>query len=457
MKKASLRIGILGHYGDLNLGDEATIQAVIQNIREASNDWTPCCFSVYPDDSRDRHGVESFPIQPVSDYRREQQALRTKNLDVQTKEVDETAELSRVDKLRDNLKRFAPLVFLVKSLRRVREGLSSSAREISFLISSFRTLKDFDILLVAGSNQCFDYVDGPWYFPFNLLKWSVMARLRGKTLAFVSVGAGPIKAELSRKMMRKSLSLSHYRSFRDSSSREVISMIGAGQADDHIMPDLAFSLHIAPGTRNAAVEEKRAIPVIGINPMPLFDPRFREDGDPRMYNALVSKYVDFVTWLLDRDYPIFFYATHPKDVLVVDDIVEIVGPSRFDSLEYCFPGTVDKLMSKIAKADIVVATRFHGILLPYILGIPVLGIEYWTKTRDLMEYMRQSDYLLPQSRFVDDHNDFDLIYMTKRFDSLVTNIRSERLVIETRLAELQADLAAQYDQLWAIAGETNQG
>jgi len=185
--------------------------------------------------------------------------------------------------------------------------------------------------------------------------------------------------------------------------------------------------------------------------MPLFDPRFWPDSDTHKYNALVQKYVDFSVWLLDKGYPLFFYATHPKDVLVVEDIVKAVGqPNLVDVGDY-YPETADQLMELIAKADIAVATRFHGIVLPYVLGTPVLGVEYWTKTKDLMEYMGQSQFLLSQSEFMHNFDGFDLSLMTDRFEALVENIDRERATIQERLADCRSALDAQYRTLWDIA------
>src|SRR5215475_5203435 len=48
--------------GNGNLGDEATVAAVIQNLRRRYPTATIYAFSANPDDTRKRHGISAFPI-----------------------------------------------------------------------------------------------------------------------------------------------------------------------------------------------------------------------------------------------------------------------------------------------------------------------------------------------------------------------------------------------------------
>ena len=57
-----MRVGILGHVGNENLGDEAIIAAVIQNIRRRVPDAEINGFTLNPADTLERHGIVSFPI-----------------------------------------------------------------------------------------------------------------------------------------------------------------------------------------------------------------------------------------------------------------------------------------------------------------------------------------------------------------------------------------------------------
>src|SRR5207249_7621418 len=63
------RIAILGNVGTKNLGDEATLAAVLQNIRRRDPSARLLAFVVYPADTRQRHSLEVYPQRRGSKYR----------------------------------------------------------------------------------------------------------------------------------------------------------------------------------------------------------------------------------------------------------------------------------------------------------------------------------------------------------------------------------------------------
>jgi polysaccharide pyruvyl transferase WcaK-like protein len=56
------KIGLLDQYTGANLGDAAILEAAIQNVRSRHPEADVYLFSLYPEESERRHGVESFPI-----------------------------------------------------------------------------------------------------------------------------------------------------------------------------------------------------------------------------------------------------------------------------------------------------------------------------------------------------------------------------------------------------------
>ena len=63
------RIGIIGHGGTKNLGDEALFATVIQNVRRRLPEAEVIGFTINPADSRERHGIECFPIRRLEETR----------------------------------------------------------------------------------------------------------------------------------------------------------------------------------------------------------------------------------------------------------------------------------------------------------------------------------------------------------------------------------------------------
>jgi polysaccharide pyruvyl transferase WcaK-like protein len=83
--------------------------------------------------------------------------------------------------------------------------------------------------------------------------------------------------------------------------------------------------------------------------------------------------------------------------------------------------------------DLVVATRFHALVMALRAGTPVLALSSQPKTDDLMADMGLSAY-----RVSIDH--LDLSSLTARFTSLTQNAASVREQIKTRVRQLRREV-----------------
>ena len=61
-------------------------------------------------------------------------------------------------------------------------------------------------------------------------------------------------------------------------------------------------------------------------------------------------------------------------------------------VERCMPATLEELVGVIDGSDMVVATRYHGILLSLLRGRPTIGICYQSKSRRLLEMAGLGEY-----------------------------------------------------------------
>lgn len=382
-------IGVFGHYGDRNLGDEAIIEALIARIRR---EWTAAqvvAFSMDPADSSARYGVLAFPIRQESGTQR-----FGKVLDSQWAARPTDGQVQRATGFVDRVARIIPKGRLRTAAGRLLRFLGFASRETVFLWHSYRRLRGLDALIIAGSNQFLDNFGGPWGFPYTLLKWSLLARLAGCRLLYVSVGAGPLDARLSQSMIRTAVRCADYLSFRDAGSQRLVAAVPR-EGSAHVFPDLAHSL-VLPARGHRA--DNRGKPTVGINPMPLYDDFYWYTTDKERYARYVRSLTELVEHLVDAGYPVFFFPTQLKDLNVADEIVRAMHPDRARGLvqpePVKRPHSVEELMSVIETADIVVATRFHGTLLSLHARRPVLAICYYRKTRELMREMGQEDFAI---------------------------------------------------------------
>jgi polysaccharide pyruvyl transferase WcaK-like protein len=313
------------------------------------------------------------------------------------------------------------------------------------LLQCYRHLKGVDLLIIAGSQQLIDYVGGPWAFPYTLFKWVLIAKITKTKVVFMSVGAGPIQSSLSKFFIRNSLSLASYRSYRDEVSRKCIEQSGA-LGHSAVFPDLAYSLFVKERVPQAA--SSVSLPIVGINPVPFSDPQYWLGSSDRAYEIYIRKLADFAVWLVQREYGVLFFPTQLRaDPQVIEDIRIVMNNSNTLDLEQKiidYPiHSFDDLTSAISMTDMVIATRFHGVVIPYMLNKPVLGIAYHKKTTDLMGQMGQAEYAL-------DILHFDLTSMQERFISLESRKTTIKREIAQRISAHRRALEVQYDQVFRI-------
>ncbi len=445
-KKEKLRLGIFGHYGNRNLGDEAIIAAVIQSVRNYIQHADIYCFSSHPDDSQLRHQVLSYPIYKLTrknDIFDRGIVIENKNVSINKEKGSQnfSRQLSITNKFKESLRRLTPVFLLLKLFRNFILLLINFIKELFFLRDSYNILKKIDLLLISGSNQFLDNWGGPFGFPYTLLKWSLLAKITNTRLAFISVGAGPINFKLSLFFIRLAISCSFYTSFRDEPSKKLVEGDKTREIGP-VMPDLAFSLY-SNNFNGYPVGNKfsKDRPKIGINLMPVYYEGYWPVPDEFKYKNYINKIVEFSSNLLLEDYPVVFFTTQFMDKAVIDDLLEILETKNLLSEQkedYMFyQDSLTELMSFISSRDIIVATRFHGILLSLLVEKPTLGICYFIKSADLLNKAGQNNYHVNLDNFTTKE-------LMDRFKLLEQNATTEVSKIRKCVKTYQEQLNLQY-------------
>jgi len=438
-------IGLFGHYGTYNLGDEAIISAIIQSIKRIMSDEAEIiAFSINPKDTEIRHGVKAYPIRNI-DFKIK---IDTENFDqnIVNNANDETdkVEFISFNHCKNRLKKIAFLVNIVQIIRRISSLTLKICQEITFILKSYGRLKDIDIFIVAGSGQLEDEWGGVMGFPYTIFKWASLAKISKTKLVFLSVGAGPINHALSKLMIRLSLNYSQYASFRDMTSAQWIKNIDAIY-DPIVAPDLAHNLITSEVIDNKKAKVDKSRHVVGINTMPILDKRYWFEADDYAYSHYIEKMAEICIRLKKSNIKFFLFSTHPKDELVSKDVITLLS-SKFEWSDSELNNlikknrSVDQLLETIATSDIVVATRFHAILLSYFSETPVVGICKDHKQRDLMDAMGQKKYKIDFSEFTSEKV-FNLI------SSLLEHSNAEKKCIIAKNKEHEDSLNKQYSFL----------
>lgn len=434
-------IGVFGHVGNENLGDEAIISAIIQNIKRCYPGAEIHGFTLNPEDTRERHKIPAFPIRRIDKI--PGRATCGNRDQISTQESKGSSKLLGQIKIR---LKTVPLVYVfLKKVQKNWHVLRGSLKEPGFLLQCYRSLKGVDLLIIAGSQQLIDYVGGPWAFPYTLFKWVLIAKAAKTKVAFVSVGAGPIQSSLGKFFIRNALSFASYRSYRDEVSRKCIEQLGT-MGHNAVLPDLVYSLFVEERLPQAA--SSLSLPIVGINPVPFSDPQYWLGSSDLTYETYIRKLAEFAVWLVQREYGVLFFPTQLRvDPQVIKDIRIVITQSITLDLQQKIVDhpvhSFDDLASAISMTDMVIATRFHGVVIPYMLNKPVLGIAYHEKTTDLMKQMGQAEYAL-------DILHFDVKSMQERFISLESRKMTIKREIAQRISAHRQVLEVQYDQVFGL-------
>lgn len=366
-------VAVLGHYAQLNLGDESITAATVSAVRR----WRPTAriigISLDPADTRARHGIDSYPL------RRHVSVTPTEPPPVATAADAPTARSG----LGAVVRRLPLLVAAVRGSRRIGNAARELLSELGSLKASWRALDGVDLVIVAGSNQLLDQFGGAMGFPYTLLRWSVMARLRGIRVVLLSVGAGPLSGGLATRFVRWTLALADYSSVRDAGSARLVQQIGWSRPVP-VLPDLAFSF--APGATpgNHARADDGSLG-IAVNLMPVHDPRWWPDARPEIHARYRAAMTDFVAAALKRGHRVTLFGTQPADEWVAHDLLRDLGTeAAHPRLSVTTTRSLDQLVDLYSRCDMVAATRFHGIILALRLARPVLAICYYRKSREVM-------------------------------------------------------------------------
>ncbi len=406
MARPYTKIALLHHTGGGNLGDDATMDAVIRNIVRRWPEAKISAFSMNPDDTTKKHGIPSHSIRRHT-WRIGYKSART---------IDN------------------PVLRLPRAV----------FRELAFLITSLRSLRSFDLLVVSGGGQLTER-SGPWGFPYAIFTWGLMAKAVRIKCLFVNVGAGPLKHSLSKLFVTRALFAADYVSFRDVQSQALAHDIGF-TGPSQVFPDNVYNLE-APSSEVSS--RKRDHSIVGIAPMPypFCDPREHASGHQVIYEDFIAKFAIFASSLAKHYSLELFGSDAGADPSAIEDLRTVLQNRHNISVPPYDPvDSVRELLSRMSAMDYVVTCRFHGVVFAHLLNKPVLAISHHPKVANLMNALGLSKYCV-------DIQTFDPIRLTDTFASLVSDAEEVKSRMTASLAGYRSQLAIQFDDLFPRSHE----
>jgi polysaccharide pyruvyl transferase WcaK-like protein len=351
------RISFYGNFGAGNLGNEATLQTIIDQILRRWPDGQLLCFCTNPQDVRTRHNITAFASGAVT-----QSA------------VARSGSTSH----RGNVTRFFRIIFQRIPL------------ELVHWVKCLHALSRADMLIVAGTGIVCDQT-GPLGWPYEIFKLSTLAALCRVKLAFLSVGAGPINHPLSRWFVRRSLKLAHHRSYRDEASKRYLKEIGFNTDRDVVYPDVVFGLSNDTLVSGIADGQRRIIG-LGIKDY--------ASTKPEAFREYLDTMAGFVSWLQRHGYSVrLLLGDIQYDTSVIEEFVGVLKSRNIPAdapLLISEPAlTVEELLRQVGGTEAVVSARYHNLVVALIQNKPVIALSDHAKLDSLVTDFGLAQYLLP--------------------------------------------------------------
>ena len=434
------KIGLLEHCGTGNLGDDATVATVLQQIK---NRWPTASIvglSLDPVDSERRHGIPCFAIrQSIFPFEQEWSSPSP---------AGQGGRYS--DRLKARFKKTGPLYRATKAIMNVVIVRPLQfAREIIFLGQSLLLAYDLDLIVICGGGQLLDW-GGPWAFPYTLFKWSLIAKFARAKCIFLNNGAGPLDATLSRWFIRRALAMANYVSLRDRTSEQVLRKVGF-QGKMKVVADSAWGLCLPDEIARRRSESRNEL-VIGIAPMAYGDSSRHWVDDNRSYQHLIDSLAEFSGELLRRGHRIRLFSSDiwfdSRALADLEAAIRRNDPGLAADRVTREPiADIGEMLAALSLVDCYVTCRFHGVVFASLLNVPTIALAPHPKVTTLMDDMGLSEYCM-------DIATCDAADLKERFDRLVANRDDVKARIRQHVAQFQSSLVSQFDCLFQASPET---
>lgn len=418
------RIAFYGNFGSGNLGNECTLQTVIEHTLLRWPDAQLQCICAVPEDVQSRHQISAF-----------RSVARDSGWSPAAVLASEASPSTKVSGTHGPLRPLSRILRI--ALRRI-------PLELGHWVKSLRILSRSDLLIVPGTGIVTDGVCGPLGWPYDLFKLSVLAALCRVKMVFLSVGVGPIQHQLGRWLIKRSLGLAQYRSYRDEASKLYMQRIGFNADRDPVYPDLVFGLSRRQLTLDRAPAAGR--PIVGLG---LKDYSGATDrAGTSHYRDYLDAMATFVLWLREHHYSVrLLIGDLQYDTGVRQDLIGLLEsrstPAELPLVLADPVPTVGELLHQLQGTDVVISPRLHNLVLALMLNKPVIALSDLPKVDSLLAGFGLAQYCMPLENL-------DSGSLISRFGQLQSDAARLKAHIAEKVDEYREALDEQYTSVFAV-------
>lgn len=390
------RVGLFGLLGSGNIGNDASLDAVLNYLRSYHPDAVLDAMCMGPEQVRARYGFGAIPLLWYQRYERRASGL-----------------------------------------------LAAGLKALGKVIDPFRTaawVRRHDVVIVPGMGILEASLPlHPWGVPYTMFQLSAAGRIFGTKVALVGVGAEAVRQPAIRWLFVRTARLAFYRSYRDAQSRDALRQQGVDTSADPVHPDLVFSLPPSPAAGDPGT--------VGVGLMAYHGSNEERGRGGELYASYLGNVESFIRWLLEGGRRVLLFygdaVDEPVAQQVLTDLREYTaeaGPARLAAERVTSYAELKRVM---APAGSVVATRYHNVICALQLSKPTISLGYAKKNAVLME-----DMGLPE--FCQHAGSIDVARLIEQFTKLESNAGQVRTMLAERNAEKAGLLAGQFAAMDAL-------
>lgn len=326
---ARTRVGVWGVFGRGNFGNEATLAAFLGRL--GGDDYAPVLFCEDPEAASALHN------------------------DVPAKRLG------------------APVVAPPRS--RVLRIVKVATNRLGVVTRSIRAVGSVDTVVIAGTGGLERYGSGAFGTPFEIWSLGIGCRLRRRPFVLLDVGVETLPRPMARFFVRGAARAAQYRSYRDEASRQSMLANGARAQRDAVVTDLAFSL-----SPERSPERGPRTVVVGV-----MDYWGRDDDHDA--NALHLDYTTRLTALVrglgERGWRVRLVGGDNGDL----PLAHRIAADATDFAVAVDASTPESLVAEMSAANVVVASRYHTLIMALLAGTPAISIGYSAKHAEILRQL----------------------------------------------------------------------
>lgn len=261
-------------------------------------------------------------------------------------------------------------------------------------------ISEADVVVSCGGG----YWQDSWGYGFLIHLLQLIGAIRsGKPVMALGISVGPFVTTFYRWLVRHWLNKYKLVVVREAVSLEVLRDLRVFKPEIRLGADMAFALLMSEndGGKLRPVQIQNVVESdsvrIGVTVREWVFPGYRDrQVMQRKYEEAIANALDCLVKKLNaRVYflPQVTAEPHDDDRKVAKRVSSLMQESD-RSVVVKDDLSIPDLLSLIASMDLVIATRFHSAILSFLVGVPVVAIEYEHKTSGIMKQMGLEDWVL---------------------------------------------------------------